>query len=171
MIVDSSISLAGFRRFDQLGPAAPKRAEEYWPKRHEHAATFNAESSMASSALSDFATLAAGWDGYDAEPISHDAIANARAALPLFISQLPFPEIVPEQSGTITLEWSTAKGGASLEIGSARFAFLLRPKVGNTIAIDGPVTTWPIVDLRALIAVYLYPRLNPVSLAISDITF
>ena len=126
MIVDSSISLTGFRRFDQLGPAAQKPAAEYWSKRREHGATFNAESGIASTALSDFAGLGAGWDGYDAEPISQEAISNARAALPIFISLLPFPEIVPEQNGTITLEWSAAKGVASLEIGGGRFAFLLR---------------------------------------------
>ncbi len=50
-----------------------------------------------------------GWDGYDAEPITEETYLEAKRfveALPLFI---PKPEITPEPSGEIGLEWSQGR--------------------------------------------------------------
>ena len=52
-----------------------------------------------------------GWDGYDALPITEDAYFEAKKlieCLPL-TSSIPMPEIVPEPSGEIGLEWSRGK--------------------------------------------------------------
>ncbi|MEC4685094.1 MAG: hypothetical protein VST71_05105 [Nitrospirota bacterium] len=49
-----------------------------------------------------------GWDGYDALPISEEAYLEARRlleSLPL-TSFIPMPEIIPEPTGEIGLEWS-----------------------------------------------------------------
>ncbi len=48
-----------------------------------------------------------GWDGYDAQPISLEAYSEATKlirSLPL-VSFIPSPDIVPEPSGEIALEW------------------------------------------------------------------
>lgn len=49
-----------------------------------------------------------GWDGYDALPISEEAYLETRRlleSLPL-TSFIPMPEIIPEPTGEIGLEWS-----------------------------------------------------------------
>lgn len=50
-----------------------------------------------------------GWDGYDAKPLGDEVLAEARA----FIAELPqsveLPELVPEPSGAIQLEWRCGK--------------------------------------------------------------
>lgn len=49
-----------------------------------------------------------GWDGYDARPITEETYFEARRlieSLPL-TSSIPMPEIIPEPSGEIGMEWS-----------------------------------------------------------------
>ena len=69
-----------------------------------------AASSPQSTALSELARIAAacsaaGWDGYDARPISATTQRNARAfleGLPMYIDA---PAIVPEPDGEVAIEW------------------------------------------------------------------
>jgi hypothetical protein len=59
-----------------------------------------------------------GWDGYDATPITEEAYLEARRfilSLPI-TSFMPMPEIIPEPSGEIALEWS--KGSHQIFIAS-----------------------------------------------------
>lgn len=52
-----------------------------------------------------------GWDGYDARPITEDTYIEAIRlirSLPL-TSSIPMPEVIPEPSGEIALEWSKGK--------------------------------------------------------------
>jgi len=54
---------------------------------------------------------AAGWDGYEALPISREVYLEAKKlimSLPV-VSFIPMPEIVPEPSGEIAFEWSKGK--------------------------------------------------------------
>jgi len=51
------------------------------------------------------------WDGYDALPISEDVVLEAKRlieSLPA-TSSIPMPEIVPEPTGEIGLEWYKSK--------------------------------------------------------------
>lgn len=45
------------------------------------------------------------WNGYDAKPISVDACAEAKKLIECLPMTLPMPEIVPEPTGEIALEW------------------------------------------------------------------
>jgi len=46
------------------------------------------------------------WDGYNAKPLSVEAYNEAKQILEsLLITSMPLPEIVPEPSGSIGLEW------------------------------------------------------------------
>lgn len=45
------------------------------------------------------------WDGYGALPVSEDANYEARKILQLLPSSVPMPEVLPEPSGDIGLEW------------------------------------------------------------------
>ena len=47
-----------------------------------------------------------GWDGYDALPIAEDACDEAKRLIKSLPVSLPMPEIIPEPSGGIGLEWS-----------------------------------------------------------------
>lgn len=51
----------------------------------------------------------AGWDGYDADPVSEKAITNANKLLRMLPSNIPIPRIVPEPSGGITLRWKRGR--------------------------------------------------------------
>ncbi|GEM_PF-5566421 len=51
----------------------------------------------------------AGWDGYGAEPVSRDALAEIKKLLKFLPSYLPIPHIVPEPTGAIGLEWRKGK--------------------------------------------------------------
>lgn len=45
------------------------------------------------------------WDGYGANPISFDAIQEAKRFIQLLPYKLPQPEVVPEPTGEVGLEW------------------------------------------------------------------
>ncbi len=49
--------------------------------------------------------LEPGWDGYDAIPISERTIDNALNLARLLPDGLPLPEVIPEPTGEIALEW------------------------------------------------------------------
>ncbi|HLA37129.1 MAG TPA: hypothetical protein VJZ02_01540 [Candidatus Brocadiales bacterium] len=49
------------------------------------------------------------WDGYNALPISYEAYRKAEKLLTLLPISLPMPEIGPEPTGEIGLEWYTEK--------------------------------------------------------------
>lgn len=69
----------------------------------------------------------ANWDGYGAEPTSEDAYQEAFKLLGLLPSSIPLPEIVPEPSGGIGLEWSRGK----------RFVFVASVRGENFITYAG----------------------------------
>ena len=48
-----------------------------------------------------------GWDGYDAEPISSESAMRAAQLIKLLPNSIQAPSVVPEPSGTISLEWRT----------------------------------------------------------------
>lgn len=47
----------------------------------------------------------AGWDGYDAKPISEATCKRAEAFLNMLPSWMPAPEITPESDGELDIEW------------------------------------------------------------------
>lgn len=50
-----------------------------------------------------------GWDGYGAAPLSSDVLTEIRTLLEFLPSPLPAPDIVPEPTGAIGLEWRRGK--------------------------------------------------------------
>ncbi len=46
-----------------------------------------------------------GWDGYDAIPISHNALHRAWYYASNLPREIPIPEVTPEPDGEIALEW------------------------------------------------------------------
>jgi hypothetical protein len=67
------------------------------------------------------------WDGYGAEPISEKAYFEAAKLLELLPSYLPPPEIVPEPTGDMAIEWYKEN----------QFTFVLSVSGNNTIAYAG----------------------------------
>lgn len=49
------------------------------------------------------------WDGYGAQAITEEAYQEAFKLLTLLPSNVPMPEVVPEPSGAIGLEWSKGR--------------------------------------------------------------
>jgi hypothetical protein len=85
-----------------------------------------------------------GWDGYDAEPISNESAIRAAQLIELLPNSIQTPNVVPEPSGHISLEWRTDDqkdfslgvsgqnlvyagifGGSSKAYGEERFARVL----------------------------------------------
>ena len=67
------------------------------------------------------------WDGYDATPIIDKAYNEAKKLLLLLPSPLPLPEIVPEATGEIGLEWYIAR----------QFTFVISVGGNNVITFAG----------------------------------
>ena len=67
------------------------------------------------------------WDGYGAEPVTDKAYFEAAKLLELLPSYLPLPEIVPEPTGDIALEWHKEN----------QFTFVLSVNGNNTITYAG----------------------------------
>ncbi len=87
----------------------------------------------------------AGWDGYDALPITQETYDEAVRFLSALPSWLPAPEIVPEPDGDIGFEWNFGKNRllvASVD-GANRitYAGLLRTgnKAHGTEVFDGSI--------------------------------
>ncbi len=86
--------------------------------RSASASTYMPDVSAAASSVqsASFATLAriarecseAGWDGYDAKPLSRSTCDRARAFLNVLPSFIVAPDIVPEADGEIAIEWHVA---------------------------------------------------------------
>lgn len=49
------------------------------------------------------------WDGYGAKPIKEEAYLQALELVDALPSSLPLPEVIPERSGDLALEWSKGK--------------------------------------------------------------
>ncbi len=67
------------------------------------------------------------WDGYDAQPISQEAYLEAEKLIRLLPSHIKKPEIVPEPTGEIALEWYLGK----------RFTFVISVGGNNLITFAG----------------------------------
>ncbi|MFQ5779359.1 MAG: hypothetical protein ACE5HN_01075 [Nitrospiria bacterium] len=68
-----------------------------------------------------------GWDGYGAKPLSDKAYFEAVKLLDLLPSYLALPEVVPEPTGDIALEWYKEN----------KFTFVLSVSGNNTITYAG----------------------------------
>ncbi len=67
------------------------------------------------------------WDGYDATPISKEAYLEAGKLLDLLPLYFPLPEIVPEPTGDMAMEWHKEN----------QFTFVLSVSGNNTISYAG----------------------------------
>lgn len=67
------------------------------------------------------------WDGYNAIPISYEAYCEAGKLLTLLPLSFPMPEIVPEPTGEIGLEWYKGK----------QFVFVISVGGNNIITYAG----------------------------------
>lgn len=75
------------------------------------------------------ATLEDGWAGEDSVAPSKAALRNARRVASVFAERMPMESATANDTGTVSLEWTTPEGYCHLEIGNSRFAFTLR--MGN----------------------------------------
>lgn len=67
------------------------------------------------AAFQQLIDLPAGWDSYDAQPITERAITAATRAMADYVpTNAPPPSVVPGSSGSVQLEWH--HGGADVEM-------------------------------------------------------
>ena len=94
-------------------------------------------------AISDLHQLAidhaeADWDGYDAEPISSEAVSRAMDFVRSFPESLPLPEFSVEPDGSVALDWTSTKTRRfSVSIASSSrlaFAWLDGADTGHGVA-------------------------------------
>lgn len=87
--------------------------------------------------IEEFRALEADWDGYDANEISDGACDAAKNFLSNLPTQFKSPDLCPNPSGTISMEWDTEGGQAQLELGKRKFSFYLRKQGSATIYHNG----------------------------------
>lgn len=99
----------------------------------------------------------AGWDGYDASPMSIDAARSAVDLIRALPEGIPWPELTAENDGAISLDW-TAGRKRCLSVstnGSERLAFAwldgARSGSGVELFLDG---RWPIRLLDEIEGIY-----------------
>jgi hypothetical protein len=131
----TSISLSGWDAssvFGTLMPTyvPPRRWRVLWP----------ADSSQwieasATEQLDAIASLVDDWDGYGGAAIDAATIAAGKAFLSQLI-ELPH-SVLPNASGTLSLEWDSHMGRAHLEIGTEKFSFYAAPRLGPPTFLSG----------------------------------
>jgi hypothetical protein len=109
--------------------------------------------------LDGFAKLGPDWDGYGALPLEPGTIANAKGVLAMLLAECPFPDLVPNSNGTISFEWESGRGIASLEVGATRFALFIKSAESRGLSVGGVIgdLTEPLV---ASISAILFPAQN-----------
>lgn len=111
----------------------------------------------AAAAIDEFQALDDNWDGYDAARISDAACVAARAFLNSLPSGLESPELSPNPSGTISMDWQSSHGAAQLELGKSKFSFYLRRRGGKTLYHQGDMSmAYSITALLSML--YVEPR-------------
>lgn len=98
----------------------------------------------------------ANWDGQDAEAVSKEVYLEAREFLRLLPTTLPVPEIVPEPTGEIAMEWYKDPGHvfvASVSGGGViTFAGLFGPRntLHGTVAFEDSLPQIIIESVRQI---------------------
>ncbi len=93
-----------------------------------------------------------GWDGYEARPVTEDAITEAANLILSLPSSIRMPEVLPEPTGEIALEWYKDKqhvfvvsvGGGDLITYAGLFGH--DTKIHGTEHIDHPLPPAIIVE-------------------------
>ena len=103
------------------------------------------------------------WDGYGGASVHADTAANAKLALKAFLLRDLFPDLVPNSNGTISFEWTSARGGAVIEIGRTRYVGVIRPKGAADYPIAGEAGTagrfeTDLIAIAGVIVAGLFPR-------------
>jgi hypothetical protein len=111
-------------------------------------------------------SLEANWDGYDADAISEQACGAARSFLASLPSSFETPDLSPNPTGTISMEWTTTGGKAQLELGKTKFSFYVRPTGGGTMYHKGELSHTD--QVYAFLSVLYY---SPRPLAITSIQY
>lgn len=117
---------------------------------------FAAERAVALKTVHEFGTMKEGWDGYGAMQIHELTCKNCLQFLNALPDNCPFPELTPNSNGTISMEWESQHGGASLEIGKTRYSFYIKWRYGNPVLRDGDAREVG-QDIAGLVVAILYP--------------
>lgn len=109
--------------------------------------------------LRELGTLEDDWDGYGAASINAEIISQALDAFAFFCRNGFAPEINPNPHGTISFEWTSAKGKADLEIGTRDCSFYLKPVFGEPLYFRNVLSH----DQRELVKSLVNDKLFPSS--------
>lgn len=120
----------------------------------------------ADAQLAAICSLEENWDGYAGASVHADTASNAKLALRTFLSRDLFPDLVPNSNGTISFEWTSARGEAVIEVGKTRFVGVIRPKGAADYPIAGETGTADkfkadVMAIAAVVAAALFPRETP----------
>ena len=115
---------------------------------------------IADEQLREICSLDPNWDGYGGLPIHGETARIAKVALQVFQHFSIVPEITPNPNGTISLEWSSPRGRAHLEVGKSRYVGIVRPNANADIPLSGNASELAARDINyvsATIAAALFP--------------
>lgn len=119
-----------------------------------------AERTIALQTVDRFRMMAEGWDGYGAVQIHAVTCKNCSQFLNSLPDNYPFPELTPNSNGTISMEWESQHGSASLEIGKTRYSFYVKQHSGDSQVLrDGDARAIE-NDIAKIIVAILYPPLH-----------
>jgi hypothetical protein len=116
-----------------------------------------ADQSEFSEEMTYIASLEDGWAGEDSIAPSKAALRNVQRVSRVFSERFPIGTATANDTGTISLEWTTSEGYCHLEIGNSRYAFTLSMSNGFRVFQSGDMKALN-VNLADYIAGELFPR-------------
>lgn len=96
--------------------------------------------------LSRISELGDNWDGYGAASVDGRIIESTRSIMDML--DIPPDVLIPNASGTVTLEWESPLGRASLEVGIDTFGFYTAPNAGTSIFLGGSIRGLEVGDIN-----------------------
>jgi hypothetical protein len=117
---------------------------------------FSAERALTLQTIHEFSMMNEGWDGYGASQIHEITCTNCKQFLSSLPDNYPFPELIPNSNGTISMEWESRHGSACLEIGKTRYSFYIKRRSGKPVLKDGDARAIGL-DIAGLVVAILYP--------------
>lgn len=108
--------------------------------------------SLLEEELAHLSDIEDGWAGSDSLAPKAQTVENVRTLLETHLRYLPFPDITPNENGTVSLEWPRDPGYILLEIGLTKYGLTISKPESESIFRNGLVSELgPLVGVELLL--------------------
>ncbi len=106
--------------------------------------------------LAHLSELEDGWAGPDSLAPTQQTVNHVQVLLETHLSYLPFPDITPNENGTVSLEWFRDSGYVLLEVGLTKYGLIISNRKLGSVFRNGLVSELvPLLGVEFLLSVGL----------------